>query len=126
MMSWHRWLGKPHAFAADPDVDNGCDCLIMVTKVRRSLGLPAPSDVMIKRLLVLARRNQFDRLDNLLTKHLVPAAEAVDGVVTIARKESHTGVAIVVEGGLLYVSLRQGVRWTPAICLRKLTWSNWQ
>lgn len=50
---WERWVGKKHVTGDDPTVDEGCDCLLMVTRVREHLGLPAPDAMDIAAMILI-------------------------------------------------------------------------
>jgi hypothetical protein len=126
MTAWQRWIGKPHQFAADPDVTDGCDCLVMFGKVRRLLGLPCPDDATIQRLLTLGAAAEFEEIHALIAPHLIAQAVPSEGSFTINTVGGHIGVAVVVDEGLLHVSLKHGVRWVSLENLRQLNWYDWK
>lgn len=125
-MNWHRWLGKPHVTGADPVVDSGCDCLIMVTRIREHLGLPAPSAAHIATLIALAKAEAYRDIQQYIRPHLIKTESPADGAFTVFETPDQIGTAVLIDGGLLHVSHKRGVRWLPANLLRKFDWYNWK
>lgn len=125
-MSWQQWIGKPHRTGADPVVDDGCDCLIMVTRVRQQLKLPAPSNDEICTLIALSEAGAFEEVNRLIAKHLILRNTPSDGSFTVYETPDHIGSAVMIDGGLLHVSHKRGVRWIPTNMLRKFDWYDWK
>jgi len=123
---WHQWLGKPHGFRADPDCSDNCDCLIMLVKVRRALGMEVPSDQELDKLLTLSEQLKFEEIDAEIAEHLVEMQEPEDGFFIIMNAVDHVGVSVFIDQGLLCVNSRRGVRWVPGSSLRTLKWFDWR
>ena len=124
-MKWHRWIGKPHVTGADPVTDEGCDCLIMVTRIREHLGLPAPSAAHIATLIALTKAEAYRDINQFIRPHLIAAESPADGAFTVFETPDHIGTAVLIDGGLLHVNQKKGVRWFPANLLRKFDWYHW-
>ena len=125
-MTWISWIGKPHVLGADPAQDQGCDCLVMVTRVREWLGLAAPREADIKELLLLASQHEYSKLKKTLEPHLRKLDHPKEGAFTLFEPPDQIGTAVVVDGGLLHVSHRHGVRWLPTSAVKKLQWYDWE
>jgi len=125
-MSWQRWIGKPHVTGADPVHEDGCDCLLMVVRVRESLGLPVPDEAAVQTLISLSLSESYREVHLLLAPHLNPVGPPFDGAFTVFETPDQIGTAVMIEGGLLHVSHKRGVRWLPANMLRKFTWYDWK
>lgn len=124
-MNWHSWIGKPHVLGADPAKQNGCDCLVMVTRVRQWLGLSAPLETDIRELLLLAARKDYTKLSHVLKPHLKELEHPKEGAFTLFETPDQIGTAVVIDGGLLHVSHKHGVRWLPTSLVKKLQWYDW-
>lgn len=125
-MNWHRWLGKPHVTGADPVTDEGCDCLIMVTRIREHLGLSAPSSAHIAHLVALAKAEAYRDITQYIRPNLVKLDAPHDGAFTVHETPDHIGAAVLIDSGLLHVSHKRGVRWIPSNMLRKFDWYDWK
>ena len=124
-MSWQRWIGKPHVTGADPAVDGGCDCLIMVARVRQQLKLPSPSDPEMRTLIALSEAGAYDEVHRLIAAHLVSCDTPSDGAFTVYETPDQIGAAVMIDGGMLHVSHKRGVRWVPGNLIRKFDWYHW-
>jgi hypothetical protein len=124
-MNWHHWIGKPHVTGADPVVNDGCDCLIMVTRIREHLGLPAPTTAEITTLIALAQAEAYLEIQHAIRPHLIKAELPGDGAFTVFETPDQFGTAVMIDSGLLHVSHKRGVRWLPANALRKFNWYHW-
>ena len=125
-MNWHRWIGKPHVTGADPVCDEGCDCLLMVTRIREHLGLPAPNAIDTATLILLSQSEAFSEIHKLILPHLVPAQTPHNGAFTVFETPDKMGTAVMIDDGLLHVSHKRGVRWMPGNMLRKFDWYDWK
>jgi len=125
-MNWHKWIGKKHVTGADPEYDEGCDCLLMVVRIRESLGLPIPNSMDVATMILLSNAESYKDIHALMAPHLVITESPCDGAFTIFETPDHIGTAVMIEGGLLTVSHKRGVRWIPANILRKFTWYHWK
>jgi hypothetical protein len=124
-VNWHKWIGLPHITGADPLLGQGCDCLIMVTRIREHLGLPAPSVAHIATLIALAQAEAYRDINQFIRPHLVNTETPTDGAFTVFETPDQIGTAVLIDGGLLHVSHKKGVRWLPANLLRKFNWYHW-
>ena len=125
-MNWHKWIGKRHVTGADPEYDEGCDCLLMVVRIRESLGLPIPNSMDVATMILLSNAESYKDIHALMAPHLVIAESPCDGAFTIFETPDHIGTAVMIENGLLHVNQKRGVRWLPANMLRKFTWYHWK
>lgn len=123
---WHKWLGKPHGFRADPDESDRCDCLIMLVKIRRELGMKVPSEEELDRLLTLSEQLRFEEINSAIAEHLIEKDRPQDGFFVITNPGDHIGVSVFINQGLLCVNSRRGVRWVPGSSLKTLTWFDWK
>ena len=125
-MNWHRWIGKPHVTGDDPVCDEGCDCLLMVTRIREHLGLPAPNAIDTATLILLSQSEAFSEIHKLILPHLVPVQTPHNGAFTVFETPDKMGTAVMIDDGLLHVSHKRGVRWMPGNMLRKFDWYDWK
>jgi hypothetical protein len=125
-MNWHKWVGKKHIVGADPTCDEGCDCLLMVVRIREALGLSVPSKEKIHALIELAKQFRHDEIYEQITPNLVPIEGPSEGGFTVFSSLDHIGTAVMIGGGLLHVDIKRGVRWLPASALRKFSWFHWK
>jgi len=125
-MNWYRWIGKPHRTGDDPMVDEGCDCLLMVVRIRESLGLPVPRTDETKALIALAEAGAHSEINSLIKEHLEPVQKPCDGAFMIFETPDQIGAAVIIEGGLLHVSHKKGVRWLPSNMMRQFNWFHWK
>lgn len=125
-MNWHQWIGKKHVTGADPVIDEGCDCLLMVVRIRQSLGLPVPSSSETSTLISLSEASAYQEIHSLIKRHLVPLQTPEEGAFMIFEAPDQIGAAVIIEGGLLSVSHKKGVRWLPANMLQKFDWFHWK
>ena len=125
-MNWHRWIGKPHVTGADPVCDEGCDCLLMVTRIRDHLGLPAPNAIDTATLILLSQSEAFSEIHKLILPHLAPVQTPHNGAFTVFETPDKMGTAVMIDDGLLHVSHKRGVRWMPRNMLRKFDWYDWK
>jgi len=125
-MNWHHWIGKKHVTGADPVCDDGCDCLLMVTRIREHLGLPAPNAMDTATMILLSQSEAFTEIHKLILPHLLPVKTPSDGAFTVFETPDQIGTAVMIDGGLLHVSHKRGVRWLPGNLLRKFDWYDWK
>lgn len=125
-MTWHQWVGKPHKTGADPETEDGCDCLLMVVRVRESLSLPVPDKQWIDELIDLARQKRHAEIHWQIAPFLLPIESSKDGAFAIFDTQDHIGTAVMIENGLLHVDTTRGVRWLPSSALRKFSWFDWK
>lgn len=125
-MNWHKWIGKPHRTGDDPAIDDGCDCLLMVVRIREHLGLPVPKINETKALIDLAKAGAYSEIHSLIKKHLEPVQKPCDGAFMIFETPDQIGTAVIIEGGLLHVSHKKGVRWFPSNMVRQFNWFHWK
>jgi hypothetical protein len=125
-MNWHKWIGKKHVTGADPEYDEGCDCLLMVVRLREHLGLPVPDSMDVATMILLSQAEAHQDIYALITPHLVATESTCDGAFTIFDTPDQIGAAVMIDGGLLVVSHKRGVRWLPANMLRKFNWYHWK
>jgi hypothetical protein len=125
-MNWQSWIGKKHVTGADPVYDDGCDCLLMVTRIREHLGLVAPDAMDVATMILLAKAEAFREIHTMIAPHLVPVLTANDGAFTVFETPDQIGTAVMIDGGLLHVSHKRGVRWLPGNLLRKFDWYDWK
>lgn len=110
MHSWHRFIGLPHVFGEDPRNGRGCDCLLMVFGVLDELDIPHPP--FDHTWLDLAQAGQWADLEGLWDAQTEPVDQPIDGAVALLQNGSNgLGVAVAIDGGLLFVSHRRGVAW---------------
>jgi len=125
-MNWHKWIGKRHVTGADPEYDEGCDCLLMVVRIRESLGLPVPNSMDVATMILLSNTESHADIYALMAPHLVPTDSPCDGAFVIFETPDQVGTAVMIDNGLLTVSHKRGVRWIPTNMLRKFTWYHWK
>lgn len=97
----------------------------MVTRIREHLNLPAPTAQEIKVLIELAQRQDYVSIQQKIYPHLANAETPTDGAFTVFETPDQIGTAVLIDGGLLHVSHKKGVRWLPANLLRKFNWYHW-
>lgn len=97
----------------------------MVTRIREHLNLPAPTRDQIKTLIELARKGAYAAIQKEIRVHLVKTETPTDGAFTVFETPDQIGTAVLIDGGLLHVSHKKGVRWLPANLLRKFNWYHW-
>jgi len=125
-MNWRNWIGKEHVTGDDPTCDEGCDCLLMVTRIREALGLKAPSQIDIAVILLFANNRQFEAIEQYIRPHLKEISSISDGSFTVYVTPESVGAAVFIEDGVLTVSHKKGVRWVPSRSVQKLPWYEWQ
>lgn len=97
----------------------------MVTRIREQLNLPAPTAQEIEVLIELAQEQDYVAIQQEIRPHLLKAETPTDGAFTVFETPDQIGTAVLIDGGLLHVSHKKGVRWLPANLLRKFNWYNW-
>jgi hypothetical protein len=121
MIPYHRWIGLPHEFGADPVDGKGADCLILAHRVLLSAGIACPS--IKNEWLELAKNREWGKLqiqwDLLMERIDKPEPYAL----SMSRNET-TGFAIgvVIDKGLLFVHHRKGVAWVPLSLIKADFW----
>lgn len=125
-MNWHKWIGKKHVTGADPEYDEGCDCLLMVVRLREHLGLAVPDSMDVATMILLSEAGSHEEIYSLMKPHLIELNAPENGAFTIFETPDQMGTAVMIDDGLLHVSHKRGVRWMPANMLRKFTWFHWK
>ena len=117
-MIWHRWIGLPHQFRADPNDGQGADCLIMTWHVLDTAGVPHPA--LNAEWLNMAERGDYEALAKLYRGSTISLDKPEAHAMTMFRAADHIGIGVVVDGGLLHVNRRKGVRWIPVERCKKM------
>ena len=115
---WKYWIGLPHKFRANPRDGIGADCLLMVWNVLEDFDAPYPH--FDHAWLDLAENGRHRLLAQLYRQLTIPLDAPEDCAVTLFSTDKTIGIAIVVDGGLLYVHHRRGVQWLPLGRCKKL------
>tara|TARA_B100001093_G_C26811451_1_gene1007751 strand:- start:733 stop:1104 length:372 start_codon:yes stop_codon:yes gene_type:complete len=123
-MIWHRWIGLPHQFRADPDDGQGADCLVMTWHVLDAAGVPHPA--LNTEWLDMAERGDYESLSKLYRKATIDLGKPEEHAVTMFRAAQHIGIGVVVDGGLLHVNWRKGVCWIPVERCRKMEYRRFK
>ena len=111
-MDWKRWIGLPHEFGADPCDGQSADCVLMVWRILDDAGIGHPE--FNAYWLEMARQKRWGELELMWTEATTQLEQAEEHAVTLFRNgPAGLGVGIVVDGGLLLVHHRRGVRWVP-------------
>jgi hypothetical protein len=121
---WHRWIGLPHKFRADPDDGQGADCLIMTWSVLDVAGVPHPA--LNDEWLSMAERGDYEGLALLYRESTIDLGKPEEYAVTMFRAADHIGIGVVVDGGLLHVNRRKGVRWIPVERCKKMEYRRFK
>lgn len=117
-MTWRGWLGLPHGFGADPGQGQAADCVIMAVRVLQQLGNDDPP--IDQEWWRLAAAGHWAELRQRWLAVTRPLQEPQDGALTlIDNGPLGLGVAVVVDGGLLFVHHRAGVAWLPLALVRR-------
>ena len=125
MACWHRWIGLPHVFGANPEDGQGCDCLVMAWAVLDAAGVRHPPFDL--RWLALAEAGEWLQLQQLwdAATRPLPGPEQ-HAICLFANGPAGLGVGVVVDDGLLLVHHRRGVVWVPLTALRRLTFCSFR
>lgn len=115
MKNWHKYLGLPHKFGADPNDGHGCDCVIMVWNVLQESDAPHPP--YDPAWLQLAKQGRWQELKNQWLDRTVVCGQE-EYALTLFEEPNHLGLGIIVDNGLLFPHHKRGVHWLP---LRKVT-----
>ena len=115
---WRQWIGLPHKFRADPRNGIGADCLIMVWDVLDDAGVPHPA--FDPTWLDLAEWGRHQVLAEVYREITIPLDAPEEYAVTSFSTARTIGIGVVVDGGLLHVHHRRGVRWMPLISCKPL------
>jgi hypothetical protein len=111
-MDWKRWIGLPHEFGADPEDGVAADCLLMVWRILDDAGIHHPE--FNAYWLEMARAKQWRQLEAAWADGTIELDGPQEYAVTLFRNgPAGLGVGIVVDGGLLLVHHKRGVRWAP-------------
>ena len=121
---WHRWISLPHQFRADPNDGRGADCLIMTWHVLDAAGVPHPA--LNTEWLSMAERGDYEALARLYRESTIDLGEPEEYAVTMFRAADHIGIGVVVDGGLLHVNRRKGVRWIPVGRCKKMEYRRFR
>ena len=123
-MIWHRWIGLPHHFRANPNDGLGADCLIMTWHVLDAAGVPHPA--LNAEWLNMAERGDYEALAKLYRGSTIALDKPEEHAVTMFRAADHIGIGVVVDGGLLHVNRRKGVRWIPVERCKKMEYRRFK
>ena len=123
-MIWHRWIGLPHQFRADPNDGLGADCLIMTWHVLDAAGVPHPA--LNAEWLNMAERGDYEALAKLYRGSTIALDKPEAHAMTMFRAADHIGIGVVVDGGLLHVNRRKGVRWIPVERCKKMEYRRFK
>jgi hypothetical protein len=121
---WHRWIGLPHKFRADPNDGQGADCLIMTWHVLDAAGVPHPA--LNAEWLDMAERGDYAGLALLYRGFTIGLVKPEECAVTMFRAADHIGIGVVVDGGLLHINRRKGVQWIPVERCNKLEYRRFE
>lgn len=121
---WHRWIGLPHKFRADPNDGQGADCLIMTWNVLDAAGVSHPA--LDAEWLSMAERGDYEALTMLYRERTIDLDKPEEYAVTMFLAAQHIGIGVVVDGGLLHVNRRKGVRWIPVERCKKLEYRRFE
>jgi hypothetical protein len=121
---WHRWIGLPHKFRADPNNGQGADCLIMTWNVLDAAGVPHPA--LDAEWLSMAERGNYEALALLYRESTIDLDKPEEYALTMFRAADHIGIGVVVDGGLLHVNRRKGVRWIPVERCKKMEYRRFE
>jgi len=121
---WHRWIGLPHEFRADPNDGQAADCLIMTWHVLGAAGVPHPG--LNAEWLDMAERGDHEGLALLYRGFTIGLVKPEEYAVTMFRAADHIGIGVVVDGGLLHINRRKGVQWIPVERCKKLEYRRFE
>ena len=121
---WHRWIGLPHKFRADPNDGQGADCLIMTWHVLDAAGVSHPA--LNEEWLDMAERGDYEGLALLYRGLTMSLSASEEYAVTMFRAADHIGIGVVADGGLLHVNRRKGVRWIPVERCKKMEYRRFK
>ena len=111
-MDWKRWIGLPHEFGADPCDGQAADCVLMVWRILDDSGIEHPE--FNAYWLEMARQKRWAELEAMWSDATTQLQQPEEHAVTLFRNgPAGLGVGIVVDGGLLLVHHKRGVRWVP-------------
>jgi hypothetical protein len=111
-MDWKRWIGLPHEFGADPCDGQAADCVLMVWRMLDDAGIEHPEFKAY--WLDMAKQKRWAELETMWNDSTTQLQQPEEHAVTLFRNgPAGLGVGIVVDGGLLLVHHRRGVRWVP-------------
>jgi hypothetical protein len=121
MIDYHKWIGLPHKFAADPDDGEGADCLVIAHKILCANNLPCPP--FNSEWIELAEKREWGTLEEQWNKYMVRVETPKVCDISMVRNEI-TGFAIgvVVDDGVLIVHHLKGVAWIPLSLVRTEFW----
>ena len=120
---WRPWIGLPHAFGADPNDGQACDCLVMVWRVLEASGVLHPP--LDPSWLELAADGRWPLLERFWREGTEPLIGPEPLAACLIRNgPAGLGVGVVVPDGaslgVLIVHHRRGVTWVPCHLLRLL------
>lgn len=121
---WHRWIGLPHEFRADPNYGQAADCLIMTWHVLDAAGVSHPE--LDTEWLSMAERGDYESLAILYRESTIDLDRPEEYALTMFRAANHIGIGVVVDGGLLHVNRRKGVRWIPVERCKKMDYRRFE
>jgi len=111
-MNWHKWIGLPHEFGADPEDGVAADCVVMTWRVLDSAEIHHPE--FNPYWLELAQTKNWRELERLWRNATIELEQPQEYAVTLFRNgPKGLGVGIVVDRGLLMVHHKRGVAWVP-------------
>lgn len=123
MSTWHRFIGLPYLYNADPTKGEGADCFNLVWHILATEGVPHPP--FQPQWRELAEQGGRRGRATLLVEWragMKRLPESEQYALTLFRNRVRLGVGIVVDEGLLIVDEIKGVRWIPLTLLKPLVY----
>jgi hypothetical protein len=74
----------------------------------------------------MAERGDYEALARLYRESTIDLGEPEEYAVTMFRAADHIGIGVVVDGGLLHVNRRKGVRWIPVERCKKMEYRRFR
>ena len=121
MIPYHRWIGLPHEFGANPEDGRGADCLVMAHRVLTLAGIECPP--IRDEWLNLARKQRWEELQYCWDECMESIDSPEPYALCMSRNvETGFSIGVVVDGGVLFVHHRKGVAWVPLSLVRAGFW----
>jgi hypothetical protein len=96
----------------------------MTWHVLDSAGVPHPA--LNEEWLDMAERGDYEGLALLYRGLTMSLSASEEYAVTMFRAADHIGIGVVVDGGLLHVNRRKGVRWIPVERCKKMEYRRFK
>jgi hypothetical protein len=123
--TWRRFIGLPHALAADPHQGEAADCLLVAFSVLAEAGRPHPEPN--PHWFELARASRWSELQTIWSDLTEPLSGPEPYAVTLIKNgPAGLGVGVVVDDGLLITHHRRGVSWVPLSALKPLSFARFK